>query len=392
MSLFNHVRTRQITTKSLKEPLVTEIKTRRIPNLLKQREISLGRTDKVFASRWLDDKKVVCGTKSNELLVLDMFSDWILSIPVLEGSPGGEVPEFNCGIHSIEISPPKTLLATSGQNPNHLAVYRLPTFDPVCVGEGHTDWVFSVEWIDDFHLATGSRDGSIALWCIQDPASQSGDRSQLKLIIKHPASKLQSTLPHLFGKDKIRDIVYDRNSQTLISLSSRGYVHLWDMNNCQVRSTYSLKYPMETVCLALERDNNLFAVGSQSHVSFYDPRSGTAVGYIGSRDPGAGVRSLSFRDLLLTVGTGCGSLFFFDMRAYKFLRNAESTMICFKSGKGWLREEFQDPLDDYVLEHALVCRSNAVYTHCYDPTGTKLFAAGGPLSLVYYGNYAALWE
>lgn len=54
------------------------------------------------------------------------------------------------------------------------------------------------------------------------------------------------------------------------------------------RSTYSLKYPMETVCLALERDNNLFAVGSQSHVSFYDPRSGTAVGYIGSRDPGAG--------------------------------------------------------------------------------------------------------
>lgn len=73
-----------------------------------------------------------------------MFSDWILSIPVLEGSPGGEVPEFNCGIHSIEISPPKTLLATSGQNPNHLAVYRLPTFDPVCVGEVCiSDYLFS---------------------------------------------------------------------------------------------------------------------------------------------------------------------------------------------------------------------------------------------------------
>ena len=45
---------------------------------------------------------------------------------------------------------------------------------------------------------------------------------------------------------------------------------------------------METVCLALEKDNKLFAVGSQSHVSFYEPRCGTAVGYIGSRDPGAG--------------------------------------------------------------------------------------------------------
>ena len=42
------------------------------------------------------------------------------------------------------------------------------------------------------------------------------------------------------------------------------------------------------MCLALEKDNKLFSVGSQSHVSFYDPRCGTAVGYIGSRDPGAG--------------------------------------------------------------------------------------------------------
>lgn len=64
-----------------------------------------------------------------------MLSDRSLSIPVLEGSPNSEIPESNCGIHSIKISPARTLLATSGQNPNHLAVYRLPTFDPMCVGE-----------------------------------------------------------------------------------------------------------------------------------------------------------------------------------------------------------------------------------------------------------------
>ena len=32
----------------------------------------------------------------------------------------------------------------------------------------------------------------------------------------------------------------------------------------------------------------LFAVGSQSHVSFYDVRSSKVVGYIQSSDPGAG--------------------------------------------------------------------------------------------------------
>ncbi|KAL9986368.1 hypothetical protein ACROYT_G000507 [Oculina patagonica] len=392
MSLFKHVRTRQISKTSLNGSFVTDLTTRHIPTLMKERELSLGRTDKVFASQWLDEKKVVCGTKSNELLVMGMTSDWISSIPVLEGSPDSEIPEFNCGIHSIKMSPERTFLATSGQNPNHLAVYRLPTFDPLCVGEGHTDWIFSVEWIDDFHLATGSRDGSIALWCVQDPAYHSED-SQIKLCIKSPANKLYSSLPQVYGKDKIRDLVYEGNSQTLVALSARGYAHLWDMNTCQMKSSFSLKYPVETVCLALEKENKLFAVGSQSHVSFYEPRCGKAVGYIGSRDPGAGVRSLSFRDLLLTVGTGFGSLFFFDMRAYQFLGHTDSdSMICFRSGKGWLRENPQDPFDDYMFEHTLVCRSNAIYTHCYDPTGTKLFAAGGPLSLVYYGNYAALWE
>ena len=32
----------------------------------------------------------------------------------------------------------------------------------------------------------------------------------------------------------------------------------------------------------------LFAVGSQSHISFYDVRCGKPVGYINSSDPGAG--------------------------------------------------------------------------------------------------------
>ena len=50
----------------------------------------------------------------------------------------------------------------------------------------------------------------------------------------------------------------------------------------------TLKYPDETVCLALEKDNMLFAVGSQSHISLYDVRCGKAVGFIVSSDRGAG--------------------------------------------------------------------------------------------------------
>lgn len=35
---------------------------------------------------------------------------------------------------------------------------------------------------------------------------------------------------------------------------------------------------------------------------------------------------------------------------------------------------------------------NAVYTHCYDDSGTKLFVAGGPLCSGLHGNYAGLWS
>jgi len=34
----------------------------------------------------------------------------------------------------------------------------------------------------------------------------------------------------------------------------------------------------------------------------------------------------------------------------------------------------------------------AIYTHCYDTSGTRLFAAGGPLQFNLKGNYIALFQ
>ena len=34
----------------------------------------------------------------------------------------------------------------------------------------------------------------------------------------------------------------------------------------------------------------------------------------------------------------------------------------------------------------------AIYTHCYDQSGTRLFAAGGPLAVEHCGNYVALFQ
>ena len=50
--------------------------------------------------------------------------------------------------------PYSTLLATGGHSTNDIAIYSLPTFDPVAVCEnGHADWVIIIYDIGMLHVS-----------------------------------------------------------------------------------------------------------------------------------------------------------------------------------------------------------------------------------------------
>ena len=126
-------------------------------------------------------------------MVVDVNTRHMDQIPSLQSSENSVPPDQECGIHSIEINPSRTLLATGARNSNDVAVYRqgiaeetskaplfagdfllcschrLPTLDPICVGENaHNDWIFDQTWLDDQFLVSGSRDGSLALWRVTE--------------------------------------------------------------------------------------------------------------------------------------------------------------------------------------------------------------------------------
>lgn len=101
-------------------------------------------------------------------MVYDVNMRRVDSIPTLRNSRGSNV-DTQSGIHSCQINPSRTLLATGARHSADIAIYRLPTLDPLCIGEqAHRDWVFDMCWLDDQFLVSGSRDTKLALWRVNE--------------------------------------------------------------------------------------------------------------------------------------------------------------------------------------------------------------------------------
>lgn len=352
--------------------------------MFKEMPISLGNMNKVFCSQWLSDRQVVFGTKCNKLMVYDVVTHSLDQIPALMSRRDVNLvnDQTHSGIHSVQINPSRTLLATSARNTCDVAVYRLPTLDPVCVGESaHKDWVFDLCWLDDQFLVSGSRDTKMALWRI---APELLDTKQEVPSYKHIAPEM---VKDCRNAQKVRALIFNEKYEEVAALSLNGYIHVWSAETFRQKLSRKLPSSQENVCLAVQ-DSGLYAIGCKSYTLLLDCRTLQAIKKIPSRYSGCGIRSASFQGDILTIGTGVGMIMFYDLKANKYLESSinSSRAVMLKASKGYVFP------DDEYADIQNVKYVPAIYTHSYDTSGTRLFTAGGPLPATLTGNYAGLWQ
>jgi len=282
---------------------------------------------------------VVFGTKCSKLMVFDVNTRHMDHIPSLPSSENSNPIESDCGIHSIEINPSRTLLATVAKDPNNIAVYRLPTLDPICVGEGaHTDWIFDMTWLDDQFVVSGSRDGTLGLWRITDEIISQVTRSEIPSFVY--------TSPDIVKKckttDRVRSMCFNQRRTEIAVISKNGYIHCWDANKFKQIMSKKLPHTTDTVCLAVDDESTTYAVGSKTNTDLLDARTLQAIKKIPSRNNGSNIRSVSFKGNILTIGNGGGNIVFWDVRAAKFLESTMNTnrAVTLKASRGWVVSNF----------------------------------------------------
>lgn len=331
------------------------------------------------------------GTKCSNLVLLDSATRDVHPVSLPPSRPGaGALHPLRVvasqGIHALALNCGEDLLVTGGSDPHECVVCDVETLKPSELLRGHLDLVFGAVWVTDRHLVTGSRDHTVKLWRVGEghraPYQDQASGHEEPLQVTYP---IYSVREH---KDKVRAIQYCASRGVVVTVSTDGQLIMWDPQ-LLLMNTWHLHVSKELTCLAVHGD--VIAVGVSRGTVLLDRRCPGITDWLPTLDESPGVRSLSIHNGLLTCGTSGGSLVFYDLRAvrgHKDPRAAGTMVHKLKLGPGMVAPN--ELFRDYNFGPGAAAMS--CYSHCWHPSGTSLFACGGPLPCGLRGCYMAWWR
>eukprot|EP00834_Sanchytrium_tribonematis_P002199 NODE_63_length_26141_cov_1.022656.p10 type:complete len:335 gc:universal NODE_63_length_26141_cov_1.022656:6341-7345(+) len=296
-----------------------------IQNFWESQEYKTIQIDKIFSSVWINERDILVGTKCNHLLLLS--NDKIIKIPTLFPEPDPNyikhTRNYCQGIHSLEVNPSKTLMGVSGGKPYEIVIMRLPELVPMAVCLGHDDLVFQLEFIDDHTLASCSRDMKVGIWELSSAYYCGLTESGLPIF--KPKTMMEGHAA------RVRDLSIDHIKNQVFTCSADHSCKVWDLETSQAILSFQPNYCEEMICSSISQ--NLYSVGSQTHVTLFDSRIKQAILSVEGKDEGWGIRSLDLHNETITIGGGKGRISFFDITASKYLPVKDKPYHV--SGDGW---------------------------------------------------------
>lgn len=374
----------------------------RLCAILQEKELTVRSFNKIFACEWVDNDTILLGTKCNHLLLLTVSTCAFKIIPlgdrIRRNFSTANITWGRSGIHSIAYNFSRTHFATGGVDPADCVIFT-SDYKHVHTMIGHRDWIFGIAWVTDYHLVTGSRDCSVALWDVRD-SHQDGDSvdaggSKSYMIYEDDEPRHNKDF-----SSRVRDIKYCPDIHLVAALSTDGSIKLLDpgRNLCKVRGYY---LPQRNDLVSMATAPGMIAVGGLSQVQIVDPRRrgirNNVITFL-SPDTYYGVRSLEFNNHILSYGTGRGKLVFNDLRWNGQPVSEIGSSMTFDSDYGFAQLSTSDKSGHVEHNHTFTRffgSSNirqAFYTHKWDPSGTRIFTAGGPLPYGLSGSYLSIWQ
>jgi len=112
----------------------------------------------------------------------------------------------SAGVRSLSINPSRTLLAIGAGEPFQITIYSIPGFEPVGIMYGHSDLVFSLTWVTDTVLVSGSRDGSMRVWSVDSTVAATLSTINIPIQVRFPVLSREEE------KTRVRDLSLNKGT------------------------------------------------------------------------------------------------------------------------------------------------------------------------------------
>lgn len=87
-----------------------------------------------------------------------------------------------------------------------MTIYSIPEYQPVGIMYGHADLVFSLTWVTDTVLVSGSRDGSMRVWSVDSPVMATLPSVTVPIEVRFPVLSREEE------KTKVRDLSLNKGT------------------------------------------------------------------------------------------------------------------------------------------------------------------------------------